>query len=126
MESEAVQEEEQVAEDCPVMKREEMNRPRPPMTFDREAFGGAWKLTQRRGWRCPRRGAVPGPKSPRRACTVSSLPTISQKGRAWRYRLRGGSRWPATDKLQLFLGSGQTVALVFIFKRLAEERRAGA
>ena len=31
----------------------------------------------------------------------------------------------ATDKLQLFFGSGQTVALVFIFKRPAEERRTG-
>jgi hypothetical protein len=27
----------------------------------------------------------------------------------------------ATDKLQLFFGSGQTVALVFIFKRAVEE-----
>jgi hypothetical protein len=32
----------------------------------------------------------------------------------------------ATDKLQLFLGSGQTVALLFIFKRPAEERRDGS
>jgi hypothetical protein len=32
----------------------------------------------------------------------------------------------AVDKLQLFFGSGQTVALVFIFKRLVEERRTGA
>jgi len=31
----------------------------------------------------------------------------------------------ATEKLWLFFGSGQTVALVLIFKRPAEERRSG-